>query len=300
MEYDASTELAIYHAQLEAQHEELTEANLLVNQQLQALKVLFYEAPVAYFVVENGVIVRRWNAAATELGLHSHLVPGVFFTNLFMSSDHYQLREWLLTDSITEPLMVVATHNPDLYSQLDKKILSHEQQTLISVTDITARRQAERDAQLQRSQAFAYLAHELRTPVATIAMTLENDPELAAMPNGQVIKAANDQTLAVMEDLRTVVSPDTDTYTLKAPLELKSLLSDVTDVVQPQMEAAGVQCRLELASLPAEEVWLTANEHAISQVVVNLLKNVAVHSQAHRAWVECVFSWLKTTPTSAV
>ena len=181
--------------------------------------------------------------------------------------------------------MVVAAHNPDLFCQLDKRKLSRGE-VLVSVTDVTAQRQSELDAQVQRAQAFAYLAHELRTPAATIAMTMEANPTLSATPDGRVIKTSIDHVLSVMEDLRSVLSPDTDTHVLRAPVELKSLCHSLVDANRLQLENRGIQCHLDTAELTPGELWLTLNERSVRQIVTNLMKNVAVHSQASHAWVK--------------
>lgn len=281
---DIATELSIYHAELEAQHEELIEANLLIGEQLQGLTALFDEAPVAYFIVEGSLSVIRWNDKARALGFLSSLTPGVFITNLLVSKDRLSLREWLLNDRVTDPLLTIACHNPDLFCQLDKKIMSGDKK-LISVTDVSLQRRSYQEAQVQRSQAFAYLAHELRTPVATIAMTIDADSEYAATSNGKVIKAATEQTLSIMEDLRTVLSPDTDTYALRVPIELRSLVNELIAISRPQLDVRNIQTHVNAAGLPAGEVWLTASERAIRQILTNLLKNVAVHSRANNAWI---------------
>ena len=92
-ERDLATELAIYHAELEAQHAELMEANLRISEHVQELTALFDEAPVAYFVLDNGIVVRRWNGAATPLSTHGILTPGVFFyASIYQQRPHHPSR----------------------------------------------------------------------------------------------------------------------------------------------------------------------------------------------------------------
>lgn len=156
---------------------------------------------------------------------------------------------------------------------------------MISVTDITVQYQSEVDAQTQRANAFEYLAHELRTPAATLAMMIEANAELAGTHDGIVMKATVDHMLSVMEDLSTVLSPSTDNFTIRAALELRELITKVVDIARPLLESRGIECHIDLTALPPEQVWITANERAVRQIVTNLLKNVAAHSQASNAWV---------------
>lgn len=73
-QYDMATELAIYHAELEAQHEELTEANHRITEQMQEVSALFDDAPTAYFIIDRKTAITRWNQAALDyLGFHGRI-----------------------------------------------------------------------------------------------------------------------------------------------------------------------------------------------------------------------------------
>lgn len=130
-----------------------------------------------------------------------------------------------------------------------------------------------RAEQARRNQT-ADVAHELRTPLTVLRGTLEAmlDGVYPADSENLLAALAQVRTLArLIEDLRLLALADAGQLRLHtAPLDLRTLLQEITDAHQVQSQDRGVALSLEMApTLPLVE----ADRDRIVQVMGNLLSN---------------------------
>jgi|GEM_PF-1077276 len=145
---------------------------------------------------------------------------------------------------------------------------------LLANEEITTQRQRE---------MFAIIGHELRTPVASIEM-ITSDEEIDFESQRHHVNAIAHSLLNILEDLRVVVSPD-------RALEVKPIHANPTDTLSrsllplvPLVEAQGLKLASELP-YTNNQLYLF-NAQALRQIVTNLVKNAAFHSQGSSVQVE--------------
>jgi signal transduction histidine kinase len=123
-----------------------------------------------------------------------------------------------------------------------------------------------------RHTAAADLAHELRTPLATIQARVEaiEDGVLPASPeNLRVIGEEVERLGRLLSTLRRLDELDTgETRLNREPLNLRAFLTDVTDASRAAFTQAGLELRCD-----AEPVVLSADPDQLRQVLLNLLDN---------------------------
>lgn len=129
--------MSIYQAELEAQYQELVEANLRIEAQMFRLEALFEEAPLPYLLVGKNGAVLQWNAAAAAAaGLREKLWLGGFVAGLFEASGKTTLRHWLLNTAAPEAALLAHVRDrPDLQYELRKSYVDDDK-ILISAVSI--------------------------------------------------------------------------------------------------------------------------------------------------------------------
>lgn len=143
--------------------------------------------------------------------------------------------------------------------------------TLLFATDITAQQRAEQSAQLLLSD----LAHELRTPLATLLTHLE----VLRLPS--LSTALRDQSLTFMkEEVQRLVRLsnnlvelgrlETNTHLALQAVDLLGLVESVVAQVQLDVEAQGMQLKLTVQA-PLSPVLGHADR--LRQVFLNLIEN---------------------------
>ena len=137
---------------------------------------------------------------------------------------------------------------------------------------------AESEERLRRFIADA--SHELRTPIAVV----RSHAELArheggdALPPGVArslkrIGAQSERMSHLVEDLLLLARLDTGRPLAREPVDVVRLALDAVD--DARTAAPGHRWRL---SLPDQELTVPGDPHALSQVMSNLLANVAAHT----------------------
>jgi len=119
----------------------------------------------------------------------------------------------------------------------------------------------------------ADLAHQVRTPLASLRLRLETE-QLHPGDESQLVGDALrdvDRLEQTIDDLLTLAR---DTQSQRSPQNLAAILSDVTNNWQPRLKATNRGLELVVApQLP----WVTASPAAIRQILDVLIHNAHVH-----------------------
>ncbi|MCY1063831.1 hybrid sensor histidine kinase/response regulator [Nannocystis sp. RBIL2] len=138
-----------------------------------------------------------------------------------------------------------------------------------------------RQADRQKDEFLAMLAHELRNPLAPIhsAVELMGLKELADPQVGwcrDMIDRQARQLHRVVDDLLDVSRLVQDKLTLQsAPLDVAVVVGLALETTRSRIEARRHQLRL---TLPEEPIWIEGDRTRLSQVVGNLLDNAAKYT----------------------
>ena len=134
-------------------------------------------------------------------------------------------------------------------------------------------------AERQRRNLAADVAHELRTPLSNIQGYLEAIRDGLVEPNSETIDTIHGQAVhlsRLVEDLRLLAQVEAGSLQLHTvPVDLEELLQTSVEAVRFRAEAEGISVKLHVRdSLPEIEIDPTR----ISQVVANLLDNAISHT----------------------
>ena len=135
------------------------------------------------------------------------------------------------------------------------------------------------DAQRQRRNLVADVAHELRTPVSNIQGYLEAVKDGLLQPDEDTIETIHGQVRhlgRLVEDLRLVAQAEAGALQLhRIPGRMPDVLRGCVDAVRPRAEAKGIRVSLETEdAMPDVDMDATR----IAQVVSNLLENAITHT----------------------
>jgi len=138
-------------------------------------------------------------------------------------------------------------------------------------------------AQVARQQWIADIAHELRTPLATLRAEIEAMQD-GVRPLGQEGIASLGQELAqltrLVEDLRLLSLSDLGALSYhKEPVDLREVLEEGLAAARPAVDGRQLSLSLDLA----DGVNVLADESRLAQVVGNLLQNTLRYSAAPAA-----------------
>ena len=165
-------------------------------------------------------------------------------------------------------------------------LLQHRKNALLAAQERTLTRQVEQlgytseklNAQSERQkQMFAVIGHELRTPVASISMLLD-DPDLTSERKLENTREISENLLNVLEDLRVVVAPE---RALEAKWQSENpakVIERAIAPLQPVVRAQNMSLQCSIGALGLYEF----HAQALRQILTNLVKNAAVHSGGTR------------------
>ncbi|HKQ57440.1 MAG TPA: PAS domain S-box protein [Candidatus Eisenbacteria bacterium] len=152
--------------------------------------------------------------------------------------------------------------------------------------DLTERKRAEamlREADRQKDEFIAVLAHELRNPLAPIRNAVAilqqqgpPDPELVWARN--VIDRQASHMARLLDDLLDVSRITRRRLDLRRQrLTLKHVIDRGLETSRPLVDAGGHRLAIEL---PPDDVWLDGDPLRLSQVVSNLVNNAAKYTSS--------------------
>jgi PAS domain S-box-containing protein len=164
-------------------------------------------------------------------------------------------------------------------------MLGDDAYLLTSTEDVTERKQAMqvlRDADRQKDEFLAVLAHELRNPLAPIrnaAAILHarggDDPDVRW--SRDVIDRQAEQMGRLLDDLLDVSRITQRRLELrKEKVTLRRIVDQAVETSRPLIDAAGHRLSV---SVPATDVWLEGDPLRLAQVLANLLNNAAKYTE---------------------
>ncbi len=153
--------------------------------------------------------------------------------------------------------------------------------TTTDIEEAKRTQQALRDADRQKDDYLATLAHELRNPLAPIRMAAHvlSSPQLSPSTlqrSTDVIKRQVNHMAHLLDDLLDVARITKRQLTLKKePVPLEQLVETAVETARPLVDAKGHQLRIEL---PAPQLILEVDPMRMAQVISNLLNNAAKYT----------------------
>jgi len=140
--------------------------------------------------------------------------------------------------------------------------------------------QALEAAQKTRQQWIADIAHELRTPLASLRAEIEAMEDGVRPLSQEGVSSLGQEVVQLtrlVEDLRLLSLSDVDALSYyKEPLDLKELLEDFFVASRPACQTHRLAVRMDLAS----QVQVLGDESRLTQVFSNLLQNTLRYSEA--------------------
>ena len=135
------------------------------------------------------------------------------------------------------------------------------------------------NAERQRRNMVADVAHELRTPLSNIQGYIEAIRDGLLKPDASTLQTIHQQVrylTELVEDLRLLAETEAEDFRLdRRPHSLAGVISESVEAFRPRAEAKGISVALEIeAGLPTVNIDRTR----IEQVVGNLLENAIRHT----------------------
>jgi PAS domain S-box-containing protein len=139
-----------------------------------------------------------------------------------------------------------------------------------------------READRQKDEFLAVLAHELRNPLAPIStavqlLRLEKDPSPEAQAANEIIDRQTRQLARLIDDLMDISRITRNRLELRREnVELAQIVADAVEASRPLIDEKGHRLVLEL---PSQPVVLDGDVTRLAQVFSNLLNNAARYSE---------------------
>jgi CheY-like chemotaxis protein/nitrogen-specific signal transduction histidine kinase len=171
-----------------------------------------------------------------------------------------------LKPPLAEPSAVLSS--PSAWEQAEKELLAR----IAELTRVNQR----------KDEFLAFLAHELRSPLAPIRNALvllsmgDTDAESAEHAR-QIMERQVEQMVRLVDDLLDVSRIMSHKLELrKEPVELVTVVNRAVETAQPAIYAKAHELTI---SLPPEPVWLEADPIRLAQAITNVLNNAAKYTE---------------------
>jgi PAS domain S-box-containing protein len=283
-------ELEVHKIELEMQNEELIHA----LDRSAAAMALFDFAPIGYFILdqEGNICQLNLNGTAILGKSRSDLINMNF--KQFVTKDTLAIFNDFLSDIFvtnykhTCELRLFIQGNPSIFVHLEGIISDDEHQCLLTLSDITERKQKElelisakekaEESDRLKSAFLANMSHEIRTPLNSIIgfseFLIDSDTdEFQQHQYAQIIIDSGNNLLAIIDDILDISKIEAgQIYITKAKLSVHKLISDIHKSLLLKANNKGIELRLD-PSNPKEEIFIESDVNRITQILVNLVGN---------------------------
>lgn len=140
---------------------------------------------------------------------------------------------------------------------------------------------AEQQTKLNQTRAFAIIAHELRTPAASLKMQLNESIDLSNPERQSQLASTAQHLLDVMDDIKTVVNPDVNVLKVLVAERIDNICSHIISSLEPSFP--GIAFHLQISEVSQKHFLI--NRQLTRQVITNLVKNAALHSNCKNIWL---------------
>jgi len=293
-------ELEVYQIELEMQNEELKLAKEKAELAEKKYTELFDFAPSGYLTLsKEGEIINLNTSAEHMLGKkRSMLIKSSF--GFFVSSDTRAVYNGFLqkifeNGSKETCELKLATENDSVKYILASGIISNiDEKCLVTMVDITKRKQAENELKKAKEKAeegyrlksafLANMSHEIRTPMHGILGFTELLKTLDAEGEDQqeyidIIEKSGTRMLNIVNDIISISIIDSQqTEVSVSETNINEQLNYIYNFFKPEAEKKNlhISCKKEL---PANEAFIKTDREKVYAVLTNLVKNAVKFTQ---------------------
>lgn len=283
-------ELEVHQIELEMQNEELIQA---LDRSATAM-ALFDFAPIGYFILDQEGNICQLNLnGATILGKSRSVLVNKNFKQ-FVTKDTLPVFIDFLSDIFatnskhTCELRLFIQGNPSIFVDIEGIISDDEHQCLLTLSDITERKQKElelisakekaEESDRLKSAFLANMSHEIRTPLNSIIGFSEflTDPDIDAFQQqqyAQIIIDSGNNLLAIIDDILDISKIEAGQVCItKAKLSVHKLISDIHKLLFLKAKNKGLELRLD-PSNPKKEIFIESDVNRLRQILVNFVSN---------------------------
>jgi PAS domain S-box-containing protein len=294
-------ELRVAEEELASQNLELEAAHVSIDAERRRYRELFMEAPEGYLLTDEKATINEANhAAARLLGMSVRLLPGKPLALFVVAEDRPDFQRWLRTIKQRElnvasgaeaRLRPIAGDRPVPCSfsfwRGEGDGGAKGRSLRWALQDLTDRERArERDRfeeqSVRRDEFLAVLGHELRNPLAAIALAAEVLIREIAPDAGrtawaaQMVRRHSAQLNRLVNDLLDVSRVYHGKVVLaRKPLDLSIVVANAIETVQPLLRE---KHHLLTTDRGGEILVVDGDPLRLQQVMVNLLDNAAKYT----------------------
>lgn len=190
----------------------------------------------------------------------------------------------LLFFQITSPIRRLTTAASGIAAgDLSQRVETHSQDELGQLAQ-TFNRMADSlaQAEAQRRQLVADVAHELRTPISVLQANLEAIQDGVLPLDAEQVASLHEETIhlsRLVTDLRLLSLAEAGQLKLaRTEIDVAQLIDKTVARLKPQAAEKGIALRVELPVSPLP--FVLADADRITQVIANLVENALRHTPA--------------------
>lgn len=307
-------ELEVHQIELEMQNEELVIAKEKAELAEEKYTELYDFAPSGYIALsKKGEILELNFAAAKMLGKERTKLINKRF-DFFVSIDTQTTFDLFLHDVLINKVklsceVIITTEgNLPIYINIDGIVSQNNELCLLTITDITERKSAERNLLEEKEHAeesdrlksafLANMSHEIRTPMNGILgfSELLKEPGLSGERQQEyirIIEKSGKRMLNIINDIVDISKIEANLMNVDIKdCNINEKMEFIYNLFKPQVEEKGMHFHLKNA-LPTKEAIIRTDNEKVYSILTNLVKNAIKYSKEG----EIEFGYLKKGET---
>jgi two-component system, sensor histidine kinase len=195
-----------------------------------------------------------------------------------------QMRQHVQKILSDEPSPYVPLKSGQVLEKLSSTLREANANLLVASLNANAREAMTAEAHKRQTVFLSMLAHELRNPLAPIAMSIEL---LGKMPGTSpaikslqaILERQTSHLTRLVEDLMDATRINNGKLNIqKSPFQLSQLVAQAVETSQPLLESHQQPVQLEI---PPEAVWINGDHTRLTQLLSNLIINASKFSADH-------------------